>query len=294
MPRSHRTTARSILTLLLVGLLAATAHAAPPRQILFPVIGPVRYEDDFGDPRTGHSHQGNDIMARRRAPVVAVETGRVERPSWSSRDCALVVHGRSGTDYWYLHLNDDRTNRDDNRARNCSAAFAPGFRSGQRIRAGQLIGYVGNSGNAAGGSPHLHFELHPGRGSAVSPYRWLETAPRLLYAVPRRVRSVRLALHGTVRSVSRGFAIQVARVVVAGGWRGRAMVRHVTLAYAPHVVVDRQTRTGALAAATLRSADPGERASVWTTRFRPTLATQLAGGIVLTAERIRLRGLARR
>jgi hypothetical protein len=293
MPRSHRTTARSILTLLVAGAFAGTANAAPPRQILFPVIGPVQYSDDFGAPRAGHSHEGNDIMAARKAPVVAVESGRVERPSWSSRDCALILHGRSGTDYWYLHLNDDRTRGDDNRARDCSAAFASGFRSGQRVRAGQLIGYVGNSGNAAGASPHLHFELHPGRGGAVSPYRWLTSAPRLLYAVAPGVRTVRLALHGTIRSVWGGFALRATRVAVAGGWRGPAMVNHVTLRYAADVVIERQTRLGALATATLRSAAPGERASVWTKRFRPTLATQLAGGIVLTAERIRLHGARR-
>ena len=294
MPRGNRTTARSILTLLLLGLLAGTASAAPPRQIIFPVVGPVTYSDDFGAPRSGHSHQGNDLMANRGSPVVAVEAGRVERPSWSSSDCALILHGRSGTEYWYLHLNNDVTRRDDNRARTCrnGVAFAPDFRSGSRVRAGQLIGYVGNSGNAAGGSPHLHFELHPSGRSAVSPYRWLRSAPRLLFAAPES-RSVRLALHGKLRQAGDILAIQVNRLAVSRGWRGLPATRHVSLSLAPDAVVERRTKAGALAAAALAAGVPGELVSVWTTWFRPTLARQLAGGNVLAAQLVRLRGTAR-
>src|SRR5918998_274055 len=78
MPRGHRTTSRSILTLLVLGLLAGTANAAPPKQILFPVVGPAKFQNDFGAPRGGgRSHRGNDIMADRAAPVVAVEAGRI-------------------------------------------------------------------------------------------------------------------------------------------------------------------------------------------------------------------------
>jgi Peptidase family M23 len=296
MPRGTRTTSRSILIVLLLGLLAGTANAAPPpKQILFPVLGPVSYTNDFGAPRTGHSHQGNDLMAPRRAPVVAVETGRVVRPSWSSSDCALILTGASGTEYWYLHLNNDLTSRNDNRARNCSAAFAPGFRSGMRVQAGQLIGFVGDSGNASGGSPHLHFELHPDGNRAVSPYPWLQRAPRLLYAVAPGVRSVRLSLQGTVRGVDSGsLALDVARAAVSGGWSGPSMVRHVTLGFAPGVVIERVTASGAFALAAPGSATPGERATVWTTWFRPSLATQLAGGIALSAAQVRLHGPVRR
>src|SRR5918998_3976988 len=100
------------------------------------------------------SHRGNDIMADRAAPVVAVEAGRIERPRWSSSDCALILHGESGTDYWYLHLNNDKTRRDDNRG-GCKngVSFARDLRDDMKVRAGQLIGYVGKSGNAAGGAP---------------------------------------------------------------------------------------------------------------------------------------------
>lgn len=292
MPRGRRTTSRSILTLLLLGLLAGTAHAAPPKQIIFPVVGQVQFQNDFGAPRGGHSHRGNDLMAARRAPVVAVEAGRVERPSWSSSECSLILAGRSGTRYWYLHLNNDRTRRDDNRGgcRN-GISFAPDLESGMRVRAGQLIGYVGNSGNAAGGLTHLHFELHPEGRGAVSPYKWLRAAPRLLYAAPGSARRVRLALYGSVKEIGASFALGVARIAVSNGWRGVPAINRVSLGYAPGFVVERQTSPGTLRVASLANARAGERVSVWSTWFTPTLATQLAGGNVLAAATIRLRGL---
>jgi len=292
MPRGHRTTYRSILTVLLLGLFAGTASAEPPKQIMFPVIGPVQYTNDFGAPRSGHSHRGNDLMAARKAPVVAVEAGRVERPRWSSSDCSLILTGESGTEYWYLHLNNDRTQRDDNGGgcRN-GISYARDLRSGMHVRAGQLIGYVGNSGNAGGGSPHLHFELHPEGSGAVSPYKWLRAAPRLLYAVPGSAARVRLALYGNVKEIGMSFGVGVSRIAVSTGWRGTPAIGRVSLSYAEGLVVERQTKPGALDLAPLASARAGEKVSVWTSWFAPTLATQMAGANVLAASKIRLRGL---
>ena len=274
-----------------MGLLAGTANAAPPKQILFPVLGPVHFEDDFGAPRGSRSHRGNDITAPRKRPVVAVEAGRIARPSWSSSDCALILTGASGTEYWYLHLNNDLTRRDDNRG-GCEngVSFAPDLRNGMRVRAGQLIGFVGNSGNAAGGSPHLHFELHPEGSRAVSPHRWLKSAPRLLYAVPGSVRRVRLALFGSVSTVGEAFVVKARRVAVSTGWQGKSAVPSVSLGYAVGYTVERQTKPGAVGVAALGNARVGERVSVWTTFFAPTLATQLAGADSLLAAKIRLRG----
>ena len=293
MPRGPRTTARSIVALLIVGVFAGTAHAEPPDRIIFPVVGPVRYQDDFGAPRGSRSHQGNDLMADRWAPVVAVEAGTVERPRWSSSDCTLILHGRSGTEYWYLHLNNQPRRAGGRGGCRPGVAYAPGLRNGQRVRAGELIGYVGNSGNASGGAPHLHFELHPDGGRAVSPYRWLRRAPRPLYAVPASATNIRLALFGTVRTLDDSFALRVSSVAVSNGWRGPSVSRGVSLAYAPDVVVERRSGVGLVGNATVASAIPGERVSVWTTWFQPTLATQLAGANILAAQRIRLRGPSR-
>ena len=188
----HRTTTTLLLfaAASTAALLAAAANAytrvphATVRgvlaRIIFPIVGRARYSDDFGDPRTGGTHQGNDILARRQAPVVAVEAGKVGFWTDSNAGCMLYLHGRSGTMYEYIHLNNDRTHGNDNRG-SCvdGVAYAPGLKDGAHARAGELIGYVGDSGDANGLHPHLHFELHPHGGAAVSPYRWLRRARHL-------------------------------------------------------------------------------------------------------------------
>jgi murein DD-endopeptidase MepM/ murein hydrolase activator NlpD len=76
---SHRKTARGTLLLALALLtLAAGASAATPQKIIFPVLGTVTYTDDFGAPRPGGAHQGNDLMAPKRSLALAAEAGKVE------------------------------------------------------------------------------------------------------------------------------------------------------------------------------------------------------------------------
>ena len=187
--KSHRTTARGLALILALGL-AAAASAAPagkvPKQIVFPLVGPAQYfANDFGSPRPQGPHQGDDIMSVRHAPAVAAEAGRVEFETGSSRaGCMLRLHGRSGTDYVYIHLNNDLTAGNDNRG-SCvqGVAFAKGLRSGDKVTSGQLVGYVGDSGDADGLQPHLHFEVHPGGNAAVDPYPTLQAAQRLLFSV---------------------------------------------------------------------------------------------------------------
>ena len=296
---SHRTTARStLLALLIGGLLAGPANAAVPKKLLFPIVGKTTYQNDFGDPRGDHRHAGNDLMAARGAPVVAVEAGKVRiyRGS-SSAGCMLYFYGDSGTVYYYIHLNDDLTKRDDNRARNCrlGVAYAKGLKNNMRVRAGALIGYVGNSGDARGISPHLHFELHPKGGRAVSPYKWLKQASHLLYATEPNVNRVRLALVGTVKPVAdkTRFRLAVERVYVTDGWRGKPRARAVTLGLDPEArrrapPEGREVRCPP----SLRRRRRRERVTAWTTWFKPTLATQLAPPTSLIAAKVRLRGLA--
>ena len=161
------------------------AFAGVPR-LLFPVVGQVHYQDDFGDARGQGAHEGNDIMAAWKSPAIAVEAGKVKIWTSSARaGCMLYLYGASGTTYLYIHLNNDRTAKsEDSGGCKRGVAYAPGLEDGQRVRAGQLIAYVGDSGDAEGVGHHLHFELHPGDGAAVSPYRYLRRAEKLLFAVP--------------------------------------------------------------------------------------------------------------
>ena len=162
-------------------LAASAAAARAPARILFPVIGPATYYDDFGEPRAGGVHTGNDILADNRAPVIAVEAGKVVFWTRSeSAGCMLYLYGRSGTTYQYIHLNNDLTAHNDNRG-SCvpGVAYAPGLHDGDRVGAGELIGYVGDSGDADGLHAHLHFEVHPADGKAVSPFPWLQSAEHL-------------------------------------------------------------------------------------------------------------------
>jgi hypothetical protein len=126
------------------------------------------------------------MVASKRALALAAEPGRVEFWTHSaSAGCMLYLHGASGTTYYYIHLNNDLTRRDDNRGK-CVAgtAYAKGLKNSARVAAGQVVGYVGDSGDADGVHPHLHFELHPNGGRAVDPYPWLQGGQHLLFAAP--------------------------------------------------------------------------------------------------------------
>jgi len=121
-----------------------------------PVDGRFTYGSGWGAPRDGGArrHQGIDLLAPAGTRLVAAEDGRIGRRIGNDGGNAgvrLWVNGRSGTSYLYAH------NR-----RNAVGA-------GQRVRRGDLVAYVGATGNAAGGPPHLHFEVHPGGGRAVNP-----------------------------------------------------------------------------------------------------------------------------
>lgn len=125
-------------------------------EIVCPVDGPVSFVDSFGAPRSGHRHQGVDMMAARGVPTVAPVSGTVEHNESTSGGLAWYVHGDNGDTYFGAHLS--------------------GFAAAGWVEAGTVIGYVGSTGNASGGSPHLHFEYHPGGGGAVDPYNLVSAA----------------------------------------------------------------------------------------------------------------------
>jgi hypothetical protein len=292
----HRTTAAALLVLLSAWAFVGTAGAAVPR-LIFPIVAETTYYDDFGDPRPSGGHQGNDLMAAKRAPVVAVEAGRVVKYTRSrNAGCMLFLHGRSGTTYMYIHLNNDRTLRNDNRGgcRN-GVAFAPGLHAHDRVRAGQLIAYVGNSGDANGMASHLHFEVHPNGGRAVSPYRYLRRASRLLYPRPATdaFETMSLRIHGRVRATALEAVPQRIRIRVTGlrlsnDWSVRP-ARTVTLAVPPDAVLRRDIEPGTFETVTLDRFSADDRVIAWVNDFPETIASARAASGRLTLGEILLR-----
>jgi len=152
------------------------------KDIEFPIRGEYQpFTDSYGDPRSGgRSHIGIDILAAKMTPLVAVVDGVVtfapkSEPYWGY---ALYIKGDDGWEYRYLHINNDTPGTDDN-AGGFKYDFAPGISKGVRVARGQLVAYIGDSGNAEWVTPHLHFEIHrPGGsdGDTINPYESLVAA----------------------------------------------------------------------------------------------------------------------
>jgi hypothetical protein len=289
----HRTTARGVLLLLLLFGAAGAASGAPPKPgtvptLIFPVAGPTTYVDDFGQPRAGGAHQGNDLMAAKKTPAVAVEAGKVKFWTTSANaGCMLYLYGASGTMYEYIHLNNDLTMKNDNRGK-CvpGVAFAKGLKSGQRVELGQHIAYVGDSGDADGIQPHLHFERHPGGGAATNPFRWLNRLPRLLFTAPLG-EPVSLMLRGTVVPTAAPETLRL-RLETVKPWpvgpRVAQRGRPVTVTVPSTATFE--TAKGYMATPNLSRLEKGRPVVVWTQSTTSTVLTSL--GRSLVAERIQL------
>jgi murein DD-endopeptidase MepM/ murein hydrolase activator NlpD len=128
------------------------------------------YADTFYAPRAGGDHHAQDLMTDKMVPVVAVAAGTVEYVNWNRDSCCsvTVVHD-DGWESWYIHLNNDTSGTDDG----LGWGIAPDIVPGVQVQAGQLIGWVGDSGNAEETPPHLHFELRDPLGVIVNPYEAL-------------------------------------------------------------------------------------------------------------------------
>ena len=131
----------------------ADADAVDPAGAdwLCPVQGPHAFSDDYGAPRGGgFSHQGNDILAARGTPVVASVDGVVRHREGAVSGLAYYLDGDDGNEYFGAHLDS--------------------FGASGRVTQGTVVGRVGNTGDAASTSPHLHFEIHPGGSGYENPY----------------------------------------------------------------------------------------------------------------------------
>jgi hypothetical protein len=290
---SRRTTARGTLVLALTLLtLVGGAGAAVPQKIVFPVLGSTTYTDDFGDPRAGGVHQGIDVVATKRSLALAAEAGKVEFWTHSaSAGCMLYLHGASGTDYYYIHLNNDLTPKNDNRGK-CAAgtAYAKGLKDGAKVAAGQPVGYVGDSGDANGIHAHLHFELHPGRKAATDPYPWLQRATHLLFSAPRGM-PFTLELRGTVVAV-KDDAVQLSLSAV-NAWPMRQhqtrLKRRLLVNVPVDATVQRVPSLGAPGTPTdIASAKPKQQVDIWTAAAPTTLKAQRGDDLALSASLVSL------
>ncbi len=305
---SHRTTARGILFLIIAATLAAVAASAragnePPRRaavpappLVFPVVGPVTYVDDFGDPRPGGRHEGNDLMAAKRSLAVAAEGGTVKFWTTSANaGCMLYLYGDSGTMYLYIHLNNDLTLGNDNRGK-CvpGVAFAKGLKSGDRVEAGQPVGFVGDSGDANGIHAHLHFEVHPKGGAAVSPFPYLKKAVRLLFYEPEGT-NFTLVLDGTVVKTEAGtLTLKLDRLRQWPSHQHQSNVnRSLTISVADDAVIEQQTPSTGIdtlkVGTPLSAAVPGQKVSVWTAPAPTTAAARTGAAGAIAAARVLLR-----
>ena len=132
---------------------------ASERGYVFPVAGEAGFTADYGAPRavTGW-HHGNDLFAPTGTPLLAVADGTLSKVGVNTLGGnRLWLTDDAGNEFYYAHM----------------SAYAPAAVEGARVAAGQVIGFVGNTGQAITTPPHLHFEVHPGGGDSVDPYPYL-------------------------------------------------------------------------------------------------------------------------
>jgi peptidoglycan hydrolase-like protein with peptidoglycan-binding domain len=127
----------------------------------FPVQGPCFFGDTWHAPRGGgRQHEGVDVIADEGKLLYAVVDGEITKQYWDHPGAlagnGLRVEQPNGTYFIYLHLSD----------------FAPGIEVGTKVKAGDVIGFIGNTGSSS--TAHLHFEIHPNGGSAINPYPYIK------------------------------------------------------------------------------------------------------------------------
>ena len=142
-----------------LGMTAQEALALGMGQ--FPVLGLANWNDDWLDYRAGppvHAHQGTDVFSAFDTPVRAPVDGTVRFEDAGLGGKGVFVTAPDRTYYYLAHLK----------------SFADELANGARVKQGQVVGYNGDSGNAKGGAPHVHFEVHPAGGAAVNPKPFLD------------------------------------------------------------------------------------------------------------------------
>jgi murein DD-endopeptidase MepM/ murein hydrolase activator NlpD len=152
----NATSAVDLPTAIALGVLPDLATLGIPKINVFPSQGRCSFSDSWHAPRPGNRlHIGVDIVGPKGLALYAVVDGTITKMYGADSSLsgnALRLTGADQTYFFYAHLD----------------SFAPGITVGSTVRAGQIIGYMGSTGNS--GVTHLHFEVHPGGGDAINPY----------------------------------------------------------------------------------------------------------------------------
>jgi hypothetical protein len=153
------------------------------RKLVFPVVGMSAFHASFGACRDGctREHHGVDITTYgyKGLPIVAAHDGTVVKVTYDEGNpgCSVRIRGRDKWETRYYHLNNDIPGTDEIGA----PCPAPGIEVGTKVEAGQIIGYMGDSGNGEDTTAHLHFELRSRSGHPIDPYRSLKNARRISF-----------------------------------------------------------------------------------------------------------------
>lgn len=189
----HRTIrqlyASAVVAVLLLGMIATPTPASAAdvvKPIVFPVDGNVTYTDTFGAPRAGHTHEGQDLMGQKMMRLVSAVDGTVHRLVFNNTSTggnSVTIKGADGWTYHYIHVNNDAPGTDNGLATR-DQAFPANIVVGARVARGQLIAFMGDSGNAESTGAHLHFEIRQPpvdgayTGTPINPYASLQAATR--------------------------------------------------------------------------------------------------------------------
>jgi murein DD-endopeptidase MepM/ murein hydrolase activator NlpD len=144
--------------------MTAIPGALPAGDYLFPVAGATTFSNDWMYPRAGgRRHEGIDLFAAYGTPIVAPADGSLFNVGANGLGgWRLWLRDRQGNTFYFAHL----------------SAYSPAAVEGASVARGTVLGYVGDSGDAQGTPPHLHFEIHPGGGGPVPPYPIVSAWPR--------------------------------------------------------------------------------------------------------------------
>ena len=189
-----------------------------PGRYVFPVYGQSSFTNTFGAPRSDTGwHHGEDIFSSLGAPLLAVSDGTVFSVGWNDvGGYRLWLRDRQGNQFYYAHL----------------SAFSPLAQNGAEVKAGDVLGFMGNSGDAQGTPYHLHFEIHPlgmlhmGYDGVVAPYPYLVAWRRVQDIVfPDGAGWAPPAVAGSSAPKPGAIVLQVSDISTASGLRPGSLAR---------------------------------------------------------------------